>query len=225
MLPLTKDRPKCMIQLNDEETILSLQLKKLVSCGIKDIIITTGYESDKLVTYATKLSSELKVSIEFVFNKLFETTNYIYSIYVAEQYLHDDILLLHGDLFFDIYVLQKLMKTDRSSMIVSSTQPLPEKDFKAKIASGQIISIGIDVFEDAVAAQPLYRLLRNDWEVWLHEISKFCRAGEVTCYAENAFNQVSADSKIFPCDIRDLLCMEIDNMNDYEKAKERLYFT
>ena len=221
-MPLTKDRPKCMIQLNDEETILSLQLKKLVACGIKDIIVTTGYESDELVKYATKLNSDLKVSIEFVFNKLFETTNYIYSIYLAERYLHDDILLLHGDLVFDISVLQKLIKTDRSSMIVSSTQPLPEKDFKARIVSGQIVSIGINIFEEALAAQPMYKLLRYDWEIWLQEISKFCRAGVITCYAENAFNLVSADSKIFPCDIRDILCMEIDNLNDYEKAKNIL---
>ena len=211
---MTKDRPKCMIQLNGKETILSLQLNKLASCGIKDIVVTTGHESEKLVKYGTKLSSELKVSIEFVFNKLFETTNYIYSIYLAEQYLHDDVLLLHGDLVFDSSVLLRLLKAGRSCMAVSSTQPLPEKDFKARIVSGQIVSIGIDVFDDAVAAQPLYKLLRNDWEAWLHEISKFCRAGEISCYAENAFNKVSAYSKIYPCDIRDLLCMEVDNLNN-----------
>ena len=33
-------------------------------------------------------------------------------------------------------------------MVVSSTQPLPEKDFKAKIVSGRIVSIGVEVFDE-----------------------------------------------------------------------------
>ena len=222
--PLTKDKPKCMTRLNGKETILSLQLKNLASCGVKDIIITTGYESDKLVKYGTKLSDELEVSIEFVFNRSFKTTNYIYSIYLAEHFLHDDIVLLHGDLVFDLAVLRKLIHTDRSSMVVSSTQPLPEKDFKAKIVSGRIVSIGVEVFDEALAAQPLYKLLRNDWELWLNEISRICKAGAVSCYAENAFNRVSSVSIIYPCDIQDLLCMEIDDLNDYKKAKNKLKF-
>ena len=138
LMPLTKDQPKCMTALSTEDTILSLQLKNLSSCGIKDIVITTGYESDKLIAYGNKIGHEFGLDIEFVFNKLFADTNYIYSIYLAEQYLHDDIVLLHGDLVFDQAVLQKLFQYDRSEMVVSSTLSLPEKDFKAQLEQNHI---------------------------------------------------------------------------------------
>ncbi len=222
LMPLTKDQPKCMTALSTEDTILSLQLKNLSSCGIKDIVITTGYESGKLIAYGNKIGHEFGLDIEFVFNKLFADTNYIYSIYLAERYLHDDIVLLHGDLVFDQAVLQKLFQYDRSEMVVSSTLSLPEKDFKAQLEQNRIVRIGVDVFSRAVTAQPLYKLLRKDWKIWLDNILKFCKEGNVNCYAENAFNQVSDRCIIYPCDVHDLLCMEIDNFEDYKLAKEKL---
>lgn len=224
LMPLTKNHPKCMTQLSEEETILSLQLKKLSSCGIREVVMTTGYESEKLIDYGNILCRKLGMTAQFVFNNLFNKTNYIYSIYLAEKFLHDDILLLHGDLVFDLEVLQKLLQSDCSRMIVSSTTPLPQKDFKALIIDDQIKSVGIDIFENAVTAQPFYKLLRKDWEIWLSEIIAFCRKNEVNCYAENAFNQVSAACNIYSCDVKNLLCMEIDNLNDYEKAVKKLNF-
>ena len=94
---------------------------------IKEVVMTTGYESEKLIDYGNILCSNLGMKVQFVFNDLFNKTNYIYSIYLAEKFLHDDILLLHGDLVFDLEVLQKLLQSDCSRMIVSSTTPLPQK--------------------------------------------------------------------------------------------------
>lgn len=222
LMPLTKDRPKCMTQLTDNDTILSLQLQYLSLCGIKDVVITTGYESEKLVDYGSKLGNKLGISIKYAFNNLYENTNYIYSIYLAEKYLHDDLVLLHGDLVFDSEVFKGLLQTDGSSMVVSSTATLPEKDFKAQIIGNRITSIGINIFEKAVAAQPLYKLHLQDWEIWLKEIVKFCEGGNRNCYAENAFNEVSDSCKLFPYDIKDLFCMEIDNNADYKYAKQVL---
>jgi len=222
LMPLTKDKPKCMTQLRENETILSLQLKSISLSGIKDIVITTGYEADKLMKYGSELAHQLGVSVRFVFNDLFDSTNYIYSVYLAEKYLHDDLLLLHGDLVFDHTILQGLLRAYGSRMIVSSTATLPEKDFKAQIIGDRITSIGTDIFESTMAAQPLYKLEFNDWKIWLKEIVKFCEKGNNNCYAENAFNLVSDFCKLFPFDIKDLLCMEIDNIADFKYAKQVL---
>lgn len=222
LMPLTKDKPKCMTQLCENETILSMQLKSLSLCGIKDIVITTGYEAEKLAKYGSELAHELGISVRFVFNIFYDSTNYIYSVYLAEKYLHDDLLLLHGDLVFDPTILQGLLRADGSRMVVSSTATLPVKDFKAQIIGDRITSIGTEIFESAMAAQPLYKLVFDDWIIWLKEIVKFCEDGNRSCYAENAFNVVSNFCKLFPYDIKDLLCMEIDNIADFKYAKKVL---
>ena len=222
LMPLTKDKPKCMTQLRENETILSLQLKSLSLCGINDIVITTGYEADKLMKHGSELAHHLGISVRFVFNDLFASTNYIYSVYLAEKYLHDDLLLLHGDLVFDPTILKDLLRAGGSRMVVSSTTALPEKDFKAQIIGNRITSIGTDIFESAMAAQPLYKLDFNDWKIWLKEIVMFCEKGNKNCYAENAFNIISDSCNLLPYDIMGLLCMEIDNLTDYNYIKHVL---
>ena len=222
LLPLTKDKPKCMTQLRENETILSLQLKSLSLCGINDIVITTGYEAEKLTKYGIELGRQLGISVRFVFNDLFDSTNYIYSVYLVEKYVHDDLLLLHGDLVFDPTIIKGLLQAGGSRMVVSSTAALPEKDFKAQIIGDRITSIGTDIFESAMAAQPLYKLAFDDWIIWLKEIVKFCEDGNRSCYAENAFNVVSDSCNLFPYDITDLLCMEVDNLTDYKYIKQVL---
>ena len=93
-------------------------------------------------------------------------------------------------------------------MTVSSTLPLPEKDFKAVIHKNRIEKVGIEFFEDALAAQPLYKLNKEDWNVWLARIEEFCEKERVSCYAENAFNEVSDQCLIRPLDVQDRLCAE-----------------
>ena len=44
----TKSMPKCMTILKGNETILSRQLRLLVSVGAMEVIITTGAFADKL---------------------------------------------------------------------------------------------------------------------------------------------------------------------------------
>ncbi len=46
-------------------------------------------------------------------------------------------------------------------MTVSSTLPLPEKDFKAVIKNNKIDKVGIEFLAEAMAAQPLYKLKKK----------------------------------------------------------------
>lgn len=159
----TSEHPKCMTEILKNETILSRQLKQLVKAGISEIVITTGLFDGKLVSYCQNL--ELPISVTFVKNPDFRTTNYIYSIYCASDYLQDDIILMHGDLVFENSVLDEIISLNKSAMAVSSTLPLHEKDFKAVIQNSTISKIGVDFFNESLTAQPLYKILKADWKI------------------------------------------------------------
>lgn len=96
---LTSEQPKCMTEVSSKDTILSRQLKQIAEAGIEEVIITTGYYDDVLVRYCEGLDLPLKIT--YVKNTMYDTTNYIYSIYCAKEYLNDDIVLIHGDLVFE----------------------------------------------------------------------------------------------------------------------------
>ena len=217
---LTSEHPKCMTEILYSDTILSRQLKLIAEAGITDVVMTTGYYSDVLEDYCRSLN--LPLNYKFVNNPLYDKTNYIYSIYCAREYLDDDVILMHGDLVFENSVFEDVINSEKSCMTVSSTLDLPEKDFKAVVEDGKVTKVGIEFFNNAMAAQPLYKLNKEDWKVWLDSIVAFCESDNTGCYAENALNAVSDKCEIVPFDFEDRLCAEIDNPEDLKVISNRL---
>ena len=217
---ITSEHPKCMTEINERETILSRQLKQLSEYGIEEVVMTTGYFDDILIKYC--ISLDLPIKYEFIKNSRFSETNYIYSIYCAREYLNDDIILMHGDLVFDNQVLEMIVDSEKSCMVVSSTQVIPAKDFKAVIENGMIKKVGIEFFNNVLAAQPLYKINSVDWKVWLDSIVNYCESNNTKCYAENAFNEVSNECIIVPIDVKNLLCSEIDCVEDLNVVSSKV---
>lgn len=217
----TKNHPKCMTKLCGDETILSRQLLFLSLCGIKEVLITTGYYDDVLIKYCSTLKNNLNIT--FVKNPFYNKTNYIYSIYCAREYVNnDDILIMHGDLVFDKDVLKDIIFNKKSCMKISTTVELPKKDFKAVVDKTKIKAVGIDFFDSSYEAQALYYLKEKDWNIWLNKIIEYCENGKTNCYAEEALNEVLDKFDLEGYDCKDRLCTEIDTIDDLKRVKEIL---
>ena len=217
---LTSEHPKCMTEISTRETILSRQLNQIADAGIEEVVITTGYYDSVLMNYCHSL--DLPLHFVFVKNPVYDQTNYIYSIYCAREFLDDDIILMHGDLVFENEVFDRVVSSDVSCMTVSSTLPLPEKDFKAVIKDGMVQKVGVNFFNDAMEAQALYKLLRDDWNIWLNKIVEFCESDRRKVYAENALNELDGAANIHALDVESLLCSEIDNPEDLAIVTSKL---
>lgn len=217
---LTSEHPKCMTEISSRETILSRQLNMIADAGINEVIITTGYYDGVLVKYCQSL--ELPLHFTFVNNPIYDQTNYIYSIYCAKDYLDDDIILMHGDLVFENEVFDRLMASPESCMVVSSTIPLPEKDFKAQVVNGMVMKVGVDIFNEAMEAQALYKLYKTNWRIWLDRIIEYCENDNRKVYAENALNELNGTAYIHALDVENLLCAEIDNPEDLAVVSAKL---
>lgn len=217
---LTAKQPKCMVEIDAGETIISRQLHMLREAGIKEVVITTGAFEAVFKEYV--LSLKLPFIYHFVYNPEYRTTNYIYSIYLARKYLQDDLLLLHGDLVFEQNALEKILDCQDSVVAVSSSAELPEKDFKAIVKNGIVEKVGIEFFENAYASQPIYKLHKEDWEMWLEKIVEYCESGKRGCYAEAALNEVTEKGFLKACDLKEMLCMEVDTSEDRDKIVKLL---
>ncbi len=221
---LTSEHPKCMTEINQRDTILSRQLKQIVEAGIKEVVITTGYYDEVLVNYCKSL--DLPLDLIFVNNPIYADTNYIYSIYCAREELYGhDILLIHGDMVFQNSVLDDILSSDFSCMAISSTVELPDKDFKAILENIRIKCIGTELFNDSYAAQPLYKILKSDWNLWLENITLFCESEDKEKrkkYAEEALNEILDRINLNIVDYKNRLCAEIDTPEDLIKVRTKL---
>ena len=217
---LTSEHPKAMTEISARETILSRQLQMIADAGIEEVVMTTGYYDAVLINYCRSL--DLPLHYTFVKNPVYDRTNYIYSIYCARKQLDDDILLMHGDLVFENEVFDRVLAFADSCMTVSSTLPLPEKDFKAVVKDGMVMKVGVEFFNDAMEAQALYRIKKDDWKVWLDKIIEFCESGRTNIYAENALNELEGAAGIHALDVGNLLCAEIDDPADLAVVSGKL---
>lgn len=115
---LTQNNTKCMVKVNGVTLIerLLTQLSNIQSpVPLSRIVIVTGYEGKKLKEYISTLG--ISLPIEYVDNPIFASTNNIYSLYLAKDYLlEDDTLLFESDLIFEDKVIDRIVQDTYPSL-------------------------------------------------------------------------------------------------------------
>ena len=103
--PLTNRVPKCLVRLHGKP-VMQRQLESLDKTGFEQCVVVVGYRGDQ-VEYQFG-SNFRNVEITYVYNERFQETNNLYSLWLARDYLDDDILLLECDLVFEDGLLKDL---------------------------------------------------------------------------------------------------------------------
>lgn len=215
--PLTNTIPKSLVKINSK-TILEYQIDTLSQFNLNKFIITTGPFEDQIINIFNKKYSELK--IEFVHNPKYDSTNYIYSLWLTKSKVNDNIILIHGDLIFNGDIVKKVIDAPGNCVLINKKVKPPKKDFKAVIKKERIIKIGVNFFGESVFfCLPFYKFLKEDFLIWMDEIEKEIRNGNLNIYAEDAFNKISNQIELNPIYISDELCHEIDNLEDLKIIK------
>lgn len=212
--------PKCLLKIHGEETILSRQVHFLLQHDIQEIVITTGPFASMIAAY---LEQHFPGGhFRYVHNPCYESTNYIYSIYLAQKEIEGSLLLLHGDLVFDPSLLTKTIESEaENTVLVHAAGELPAKDFTAQILDGRVQRISLHLSgADCFPLMPLYRLSDRMMKKWLIEIKIFQERGDLGCYAEDALNKILPQETLSPLYFGEEFCQEIDNVHDLQRVRE-----
>lgn len=96
---LTQNNTKCMVKVNGV-SLIDRTLTQLSQLNLKRVVIVIGYKGDNLRQY---IGDEYKgLKIEYIENPVYDKTNNIYSLSLAEKELQeDDTLLIESDLIFE----------------------------------------------------------------------------------------------------------------------------
>lgn len=220
---LTAHCPKSMVRLYNDETIFERQIRLLQEAGIKEVIITTGPYPEMFRSICEKPCYG-NMTFRFAHNEIYDSSNYIYSMFKAKDLLDDDILMMHGDLVFDRSLIPALLKDKRPNLcLINKRKALPEKDFKARIVDGELREVSIHIFdEDCCAFQPLYKLSKKTIGAWVRRVEGYVAHGDIKVYAENALNEISSDLHILPFSYVKHFIDEIDNQQDLVRVNSAI---
>lgn len=110
----TKDNTKCMVPVSGK-TLLERACEALKEAGINKLILVTGYREESLIAFAKEKIKDIE--LVFVSNPDYNTTNNIYSLYLAKDYLvEDDTILLESDLIYETDLIKKMLDDPRKDL-------------------------------------------------------------------------------------------------------------
>lgn len=114
----TKDNTKCMLEVNGK-TLLERTIDSLLEANIDKFIIVLGYKKENVINFIKEKELDKKINIIYVYNDIYDTTNNIYSLYLAKEYLkNDDTILLESDIIYDKSIIKKLVDSNYESAAV-----------------------------------------------------------------------------------------------------------
>jgi len=149
--------PKCLFPTSKNRTILERTIANVKKVfPYSEIIVIVGFEADKVI-------DTLPSSVRIVENQLYEQTNIVESLRLAlNNAVHDNVLIIHGDLIFNVYALYDI--TTGGSCAIVDTQDRFGKN-----------EIGVNIFENRITNFSYG--LANKWAqiIYLtgHELNSF----------------------------------------------------
>lgn len=215
--PLTKAKPKCLVKVAGRP-ILEYQIDAYKQAGIKEVIVVIGYAGDSIIEFCKHIKG---IEITFVVNELFESTNNMYSLWLAKNFIKGEpFLLSNGDVALDESIISRIVEDARADLIAVDVDSYIQESMKISlngrgyiaaisksIGSSAAYGVSIDVYKfSSDSSVELFETIgrivevegnRNEWtEIALDQL----------------FNSQAIESE--PFDIGDSRWVEVDNYDD-----------
>lgn len=211
---LNKDVPKSLTTLNNGESILERQISSLLEYVDKDsITIVVGYKKN--------IIQEKYSDYSFVANDKYKYTNTAKSLLCAlnTKNINSDIIWLNGDVVFDPQILKDIFDSNTSSMLVNC-ESVGEEEVKYSIKKdGSIDQVSKDIKNGLGEAVGINKIISADIKEFKIQLEQ-CENDD---YFERAIELlVNKDIKVYPINISNYFCCEIDTQNDLDFVNEYL---
>jgi choline kinase len=220
--PLTDTKPKCLIEVGGK-TILERTINNLVANGITEIVIVTGYLDGRIRSFIDSRFPRCTVTI--VQNERYETTNNIYSLWLArDQVRGDELLLLDSDILFDQAILGLLLKSPHPDCLaLRSDHALGPEEIKVQVdGAGMVRSIGKEVDPGFAAGESIgiERFGTSGLDALMQVLDRMIlREQKEGFFYEAAFQEfINAGHPMAAVNVGSLRCIEIDTPEDLEAA-------
>lgn len=119
----TKDATKCMVKVNGK-TLIEYTIEALAVNKIERLVVVVGYKGALLKDFIASKFNEKNLNgmkIDYIENPVYDTTNNIYSLFLAgSEMAKDDTILLESDLIFKPEILNRLIASPDKNLAVVS---------------------------------------------------------------------------------------------------------
>lgn len=224
--PLTLHTPKCLLKVG-ERTLLQRSMDAIIKAGVREFVIVTGYLHEKIENFVQETYGN-SISVCFIHNKDYETTNNIYSLWLARPEAEgEEVLLLDSDLLYDGQIVEQVLDDCHENVLTLIRHELGEEEMKVVMdENGAITEISKTCDPASAAGESLgiERMGKAYTTALYKELDGMMNQEHLeNTFYELAFLRLIAKGSTFSVlDVTDLFSCELDTIEDFENAKQRI---
>jgi phosphoenolpyruvate phosphomutase len=109
---LTRDKPKCMIDVRGQPLLQRL-VSTLLESGVRDTLVVRGYRKEAVSAWGARM----------VDNDQFAETGEVYSLGMAGEALTGELVIAYGDVLFRRYILDSLLVSSADIVLAVDARP------------------------------------------------------------------------------------------------------
>ena len=228
--PLTNNTPKCLLKIG-ERSLLQRSIDALIINGIKEFVIVTGYLHNQIEDFVKQQYPDINIS--FIHNEIYNSTNNIYSLWLARPIAEGkEILLLDSDLLYDPKIITRVLNASAENILTLIRHDLGEEEMKVVTdggSDGNIIEISktcshADAIGESLGIEKMGKAYTSALYKELEPMMNKEHLENV--FYEKAFERLISKGQTFKVlDVTDLFSCELDTVEDFTNAKEKIPHT
>ena len=215
--PMTRHKPKCLVTTAGQP-ILQYQIDAYRAAGVRELVIVVGYEGDAVKDYCKHIKD---IAITIVENDDYESTNNMYSLYLARTAIAGrGFILNNADLSIEPAIVQRLVEHSAADAIAVDSSVFNDESMKVKVnAAGFVTAISKQIaqVESAACSIDFYKFGAPSARLFLDEVARIIEdEGNRKDWTEVAMHRLfqSQALRFAICDIAGLKWVEVDNHED-----------
>ena len=214
--PLTLKHPKSMYKLDENTTLLQRMVGLIKKHDAEaDVVIVTGH-----------MHRAIEEQIEdatFVYNPFYEVTNSIASLWLAQEHLDaDNVVLVDGDIVMSDELVRDVMcKPINKPLVLVDSSIKTDGDYNVEVSGDQVLVMSKDLDNYYGEYAGVTKLDHDSALQMREEMDSMIEEGFYDQWYENALVQLifKNDFKLYYTDISSYEWTEVDSVNDLLLAK------
>ena len=219
LLPLTQDQPKCLIDFSGK-SLIAWQIASLVANGIDDILVVTGFRTEKVEAALGAIPS---ARARTLFNPFYKVADNLGSCWIAREEMTQDFIILNGDTLVSPEIVAKLVAeaSEPITVTVDVKDAYDADDMKVHREGRRLTAIGKRLTPEESNAESIGMLaFRGEGpKLFLDMVEAMMRTPEgVQNWYLKAINAIAPTGRVGTVSIEGMEWAEVDFPADVETA-------
>lgn len=217
----TKVMPKGFIPFNGEPMV-ERSIRTLIYCGIRRIIIGTGYHKE----YYEELAKKYNPFVECVFSPRYAETNSMYTLWNCRQAIgNDDFVLLESDLVYERSAIESLKTCPfDSAMLITPVTKFQDQYYVEKNDRNELVNCSTDpeAIEPSGELVGIHKVSNQFYKILCSEYEKIVDEKPKLGYEFMLLDVSQRVTPMYVMKMDNLQWYEIDDDDDLKYAEEHV---